>query len=38
MKLSAAGLGDDILRWFRSYLSDIKQLVDVSGTHSSDNM
>jgi hypothetical protein len=35
MKLSAAGLGDDILRWFRSYLSDRRQLVDVSGTHSS---
>jgi hypothetical protein len=34
MKLSAAGLGDDILRWFRSYLSDRKQIVDVSGTHS----
>ena len=34
MKLSAAGLGDDILRWFNSYLSDRQQLVDVSGTHS----
>ena len=34
MKLSAAGLGDDILRWFKSYLSDRQQLVDVSGTHS----
>jgi hypothetical protein len=35
MKLSATGLRDDILRWFRSYLSDIRQLVDVSGTHTS---
>ena len=34
MKLRAAGLGDDILRWFQSYLSDRHQLVDVSGTHS----
>ena len=34
MKLSAAGLGDDILRWFTSYLSSRQQLVDVSGTHS----
>ena len=35
MKLRATGLGEDILRWFRSYLSDRKQLVDVSGTYSS---
>lgn len=35
MKLSAAGLGKDILRWFNSYLSDRRQLVDVSGVHSS---
>ena len=34
MKLRSAGLGDDILRWFDSYLSDRQQLVDVSGTHS----
>ena len=34
MKLSAAGLGDDILRWFRSYLSDRQQLVDISCTYS----
>ena len=33
-KLKASGLGNDILRWFRSYLSDRQQLVDVSGTHS----
>ena len=33
MKLRAAGLGDDILRWFESYLSDRQQLVDVSGTN-----
>ena len=35
MKLQASGLGDDILRWFKSYLSERKQLVDVSGTYSS---
>ena len=35
MKLHSAGLVDDILRWFRSYLSDGRQLVDVSGTYSS---
>ena len=34
MKLQASGLGYDILRWFRSYLSDRKQHVDASGTHS----
>lgn len=34
MKLEAIGLGDDILRWFRSYLSDRQQLVDLSGTFS----
>ena len=34
MELSAAGLGDNILRWFKSYLTDRQQLVDVSGTHS----
>ena len=28
------GLGHDILCWFRSYLSDRQQLVDVSGTFS----
>ena len=35
MKLRAAGLGGDILRWFYSYLSNRQQLVDVSGVHSS---
>lgn len=29
MKLRAADLGDDILRWSHSYLSDRHQLVDV---------
>ena len=32
MKLEGLGLGQDILRWFRSYLSERKQLVDVAGT------
>ena len=35
MKLEASGLGNDILFWFKSYLSDRTQLVDLSGTHSS---
>ena len=35
MKLKASGLGNDITRWFNSYLSDRQQLVDVSGTFSS---
>lgn len=35
MKLEALGLCQDITRWFQSYLSDRKQLVDVSGTLSS---
>ena len=34
LKLEASGLGHDILCWFRSYLSDSQQLVDVSGTFS----
>jgi hypothetical protein len=34
MKLESLGLGQDILRWFRSYLSERQQLVDVSGTFS----
>ena len=34
MKLEALGLGQDILCWFRSYLSQRQQLVDVSGTFS----
>ena len=35
MKLKAIGLDADGLRWFRSYLSDRTQLVDVHGTCSS---
>ena len=35
IKLEASGLGNDILVWFKSYLSDRTQLVDLSGTHSS---
>ena len=35
MKLEASGVGNDILFWFKSYLSDRTQLVDLSGTHSS---
>ena len=35
MKLEAIGLDADGLRWFRSYLSDRAQLVDVYGTCSS---
>ena len=34
MILKSCGLGDDITRWFYSYLSDRHQLVDVLGTHS----
>jgi len=34
MNLEAAGPGQDMLRWFRSYLSYRQQLVDVSGTYS----
>lgn len=34
-KLEALGLSNDAVRWFRSYLSDRQQLVDVSGTFSS---
>ena len=32
MKPQASGLGDENLRWFKPYLSERKQLVDVSGT------
>ena len=35
MKMEALGLGQDVVRWFRSYLSDRRQLVDVSGVFSS---
>ena len=35
MKLKALGLSSDILNWFKSYLSDRQQLVDISGTFSS---
>ena len=34
MKLEGLGLGTDILRWFQSYLSGRKQLVDIAGTFS----
>ena len=35
MKLEALGLSPDVIRWFRLYLSDRQQLVDLSGTQSS---
>ena len=35
MKIEALGLSQDVIRWFRSYLSDRRQLVDVSGVLSS---
>lgn len=35
MKMEALGLGTNILRWFKSYLTERQQLVDVSGTFSS---
>ena len=35
MKLETSGMGNVILVWLKSYLSDRKQLVDLSGTHSS---
>ena len=35
MKLEAIGLNEDVIRWFRSYLTDHQRLVDVSGTLSS---
>jgi len=35
IKLEASGVGNDILFWFKSYLSDRTQLVDLSETHSS---
>ena len=35
MKQEAAGVGNDIFFWFKSYLSDRTQLVDLSETHSS---
>ena len=34
MKLEALGLSPDVIRWFRSYLSDRQQLVNLSGTQS----
>jgi len=34
-KFEAIGLGHDIMLWFKSYLCDRQQLVDVSSTHSS---
>ena len=36
MKLEAIGLHSDAIRWFRSYLSDRRQNVDISGTMSSE--
>ena len=35
MKLELLGLSSDAIRWFRSYVSGRQQLVDVSGTFSS---
>ena len=35
MKLQAIGLSNSALSWFRSYLSDRQQLVEISGTRSS---
>lgn len=35
MKLQAMGLKDSSINWFSSYLSDRKQVVEISGTHSS---
>ena len=35
MKLKAIGLSESPVRWFSSYLSDRRQLVDLSGTYSS---
>ena len=35
MWLKALGLGQNVSRWFQSYLSDRQQLVDISGTLSS---
>jgi Reverse transcriptase (RNA-dependent DNA polymerase) len=37
-KLKACGLGDSICNWFKSYLSDRQQLVDISGTFSSHSL
>ena len=35
MKMEAPGFSQDVIRWFRSYLSDRRQLVELSGTLSS---
>ena len=35
MKIKAIGLSESPVRWFSSYLSDRRQLVDLSGTYSS---
>jgi hypothetical protein len=35
MKLQVSGLVDDIIMWFRSYISERQQLLDVSGSFSS---
>ena len=37
MKMEALGLSQDMIRWFRSYLSNRRQLVDLSGVLSSNN-
>jgi len=34
MKLEAIGLGNDVARWFKSYLCDRRQLVENSGSNS----
>ena len=36
MKLELLGLSSDAIRWFRSYVSGRQQLVDVSGTFSTE--
>ena len=35
MKMEALGFSQEVIRWIRSYFSDRRQLVDVSGTLSS---
>lgn len=37
MKLSAADLGDAILKWLKLYGRDKQQLVDISGNHAGKN-
>ena len=33
-KLSALGMSDNTVKWFRNYLTDRRQLVDINGTYS----